>query len=262
MGIVNITPDSFSDGGKYFTPEAAVRHALALLEDGADILDLGACTTKPFSEPVSPAEEQRRLLPVMEKLKALTDIPLSIDTFYPETVKATLRAGADIINDVSGVFNAETAALVKEYGAGYIVMHGGVKLAPAQTDHVYPAGVVNDVQMFFDEISEKLLAAGIERSHICLDPGFGFMKDAAQNAEMLKNLSLLDVNGYPFLIGLSRKRFIGALTEDPDASDRLGGTLAADVLAAHDGADIIRTHEVKLHKKALALVDALRDGVT
>ena len=257
MGIVNITPDSFSDGGKYLSASSAIAHALTLMEDGADVLDLGACSTKPFSEAVSPEEEQRRLLPVLSELKKLTDIPLSVDTFYTDTARKALEAGADIINDVSGIFSAETAALVKEYNAGYIVMHGGVKLAPSHAENDYPMGVVNDVQMYFDDVTEKLLLAGLEKTHICLDPGFGFMKNTAQNAELLRSLSLLDTNGCALLVGLSRKRFIGELSGDADVSDRLAGTLAANVLAARDGADIIRTHEVKLHKRALALIDRL-----
>ncbi len=257
MGIVNITPDSFSDGGKYLSVSSAVAHALTLMEDGADVLDLGACSTKPFAEAVSPEEEQKRLLPVLGQLKKLTDIPLSVDTFYTDTARKALEVGADIINDVSGVFNAETASLVKEYNAGYIVMHGGVMLAPSHAENDYPMGVVNDVQLYFDDVTEKLLSAGLEKTHICLDPGFGFMKNTAQNAELLRSLSLLDTNGCAFLVGLSRKRFIGELSGDADASDRLAGTLAANVLAARAGADIIRTHEVKLHKRALALIDRL-----
>lgn len=257
MGIVNVTPDSFSDGGKYYSPQAAAEHALSLVADGADIIDLGACSTKPFAEAVSPAEEQRRLLPVITQLKKLTDVPLSVDTFYADTAKKALEAGADIINDVGGVFDPETAACVREYNAGYIVMHGGVRLAPSHTQRDYPIGVVNDVQRFFDEITERLTRAGIDASRICLDPGFGFMKNTAQNAELLSSLSFLDTNGSALLVGLSRKRFIGELSGDADESDRLAGTLAANVLAARMGADLIRTHEVKLHKKALRLVDAV-----
>lgn len=257
MGIVNITPDSFSDGGRYFSAEAAVDHALALIEDGADIVDLGACSTKPFSDPVLPEEEQRRLLPALTGLKNKTSVPVSIDSFYPSTVKAALENGADIINDVSGVFNPEAARLAARYGAGYIVMHGGTGLAPAQTAAVYPNGIINAVQSFFDEILPKLENAGVKAENICLDPGFGFMKDTRQNAELLKGLPQINAHGSAVLVGLSRKRFIGELSGAPDPRDRLGGTLAANVLAAASGADIIRTHEIKMHKQAIRLLEKM-----
>ena len=257
MGIVNVTPDSFSDGGKFFSPENAVSHALKLIDEGVDIIDLGACSTKPFSEPVSSEEEISRLIPVIKELRKRTDVPVSIDTFYPETAEIMLSEGADIINDVGGVFNTETAELIKNSGAGYIVMHGGVKKAPAQCEKEYPLGVVNDVQLFFDEMQEKLISFGINKEQLCFDAGFGFMKNTAQNALLLKNLSLLSTDGCALLTGLSRKRFIGELSENTDASDRLAGTLAANILAVSGKTDIIRTHEVKLHKEALKLVDSV-----
>lgn len=257
MGIVNITPDSFSDGGKYFSTEAAVSHSLRLIEDSADIIDLGAMSTKPFSKSVTPHEEQERLLPVLRELRKKTEVPISVDTIYPETVYAAINEGADIINDVSGVFSPEIAGYVKENNCGYIVMHGGVKRSPAQTVCDYPMGIINHVQMFFDEILTQLTDFGIEKEYICLDPGFGFMKTAEQNRELLKNLSILDTNGVALISALSRKRFIGELSQDSDASDRLGGTLAANILSVWEGADFIRTHEVAIHRKALNLIEKI-----
>ena len=258
MGIVNVTPDSFSDGGKFFSVPAAIEHALSLVEDGADIIDLGACSTKPFSVPVTSDTERERLLPVIAGIKKCSDVPLSIDTFYPSTAEAVLSAGADIINDVGGIFDPDTCAVVKKYGAGYIVMHGGVKLAPAQTEFEYKNGIITDVNAFFAEISEKLTHFGIRKECICFDPGFGFMKNTGQNLELLKNLRKLEKNENALLVGLSRKRFIGELSGDDDPTDRLAGTLAANVLAAVNGADIIRTHDVKLHRQAICLADEYR----
>lgn len=255
MGIVNITPDSFSDGGRYLTKGAAVEHALSLIEDSADIIDLGAMSTKPFSQPITPKEEQNRLLPVLKELKKKTTVPISVDTVFPETVYAAICEGADIVNDVSGVFVPETAEYVKENACGYIVMHGGVKCSPSQTLCDYPMGIVNHVQMFFDEIYSRLIDFGFNREYICLDPGFGFMKNTAQNTELLKNLSLLDTQGVALMSALSRKRFVGELSQDDNAEDRLGGTLAANIASVYGGADIIRTHEVAIHRKALNLIE-------
>lgn len=260
MGIVNITPDSFSDGGKYFDTDSAVEHALELIEDGADIIDLGACSTKPFSSAVTPDEEIKRLLPVLCELKKRTDTPLSVDTFNTETAAVALQNGAMIINDVSGVFCENTAMLIKEYGAGYIVMHGGVKVAPSETECNYPAGIVNHVQSFFDETVYLLEKLGLSKGQICLDPGFGFMKNTRQNAELLRNLGLLDNNGCTLLAGLSRKRFVGELSGDSDPSDRLAGTLAANLIAVKNGARIVRTHDVRMHKRAFALFDSVQNG--
>lgn len=258
MGIVNITPDSFSDGGKYYDPAAASEHALALVRDGADIIDLGACSTRPYAaDPVSPREEQDRLLPVLKELRRKVSVPLSIDTFNADTALKALEAGADIINDVSGIFRPDIAEAVREYRAGYIVMHGGVKIAPSQTEHLYPDGLLYEIHSFFDDVTQQLASVGIEKDYICLDPGFGFGKNTLQNAELLRDLERLSVKEYALLAGLSRKRFIGALSGDADASDRLAGTIAANVMCAERGADIIRTHEIRLHKQALAMSDAI-----
>lgn len=256
MGILNVTPDSFSDGGKYNTTEKAVAHALKMAEDGADIIDIGAVSTRPFGEYADEEEEWGRLKNILPVLRRETELPLSVDTFRPVVAEKALALGADIINDVGGVFSQEMAALIKKYDAGWILMHGGVNVNASQTETDYPMGIVNHVQEFFDETVMKTAAAGIDISHICLDPGFGFMKNTRQNAELLDCLELLDPNGAALLCALSRKRFIGELSGDL-SSERLPGTLAANVLAALKGADIVRVHDVAEHKKALSLLNGL-----
>ena len=222
MGIVNITPDSFSDGGKYYSPEAALTHSLELLSDGADILDLGACSTRPFSVPVDAGEEQRRLLPVIRELKKQTSVPVSVDTFYSDTAEKALEAGADIINDTGGNYDERMIDVVREYGAGYIVMHGGVRLAPSEKVCCYPNGIVHEVKQFFDNMYEKLLDSGIRQEKICFDPGFGFMKNTQQNLSLLRELEKIKKKNGALLVGLSGKRFVGELSGETNAADRFG----------------------------------------
>lgn len=260
MGILNVTPDSFSDGGKYYTPATALSHALEMLNSGADIIDIGAASTRPFSKTVDEVEEWERLSAVLPVLRKQTAAPISVDTFNVSVAERALDAGADIINDVGGVYSPEMAALIKKYNAAWVIMHGGVKTAPAEHSTAYPAGIVNHVQMFFDDALSRAAADGLELSQLCLDPGFGFSKDTAQNTELLRGLRLLDCGGAALMSALSRKRFIGELSQDADAADRLGGTVAADIFSAVNGADIIRTHEVELHKKALRTIDRLIYG--
>ena len=257
MGILNITPDSFSDGGKYDSVNTALSHASELIAGGADIIDIGAVSTRPGSSPADEKEELARLEKILPAIRKSFDIPISVDTFRPAVAGLCLEAGADIINDVSGIYSPEMAETVKRYDAGWILMHGGVLISGAGEKREYPAGVINDVQYFFDEVTVSAARDGIDVSRICLDPGFGFGKDTLQNRELLSGLDLLDSNGAALIAALSRKRFIGELSDDKDA-DRLGGTLAADVIAVMKGADIIRTHETALHSKAMKLTEALK----
>lgn len=243
MGILNVTPDSFSDGGRYLSPEDALKRAGEMLRQGADIIDIGAMSTRPGSAPVTPDEEIGRLSPVLKALSKNSEAVISVDTVNPETAEFSLENGAHIINDVSGVFNAETAQTVKKYNAGWIVTHTcGV---PAGTSVDYPDGVVKSVNDFFDSVLRKCAEYGIEKSHICLDAGFGFAKTVDDNIELLKNLDKTVRNDTAFLTGLSRKRFIGALTETEKADERVIGTVAADIIALMKGSDIIRVHDVK-----------------
>lgn len=257
MGIVNVTPDSFSDGNKFFSPENAIEQCEKLIVDGVDIIDIGACSTRPFSEEVSPEEEWERLSPVLTALRENRDIIISVDTYNISVAEKALENGADIINDVSGVYSPEMAQLIKKYNAGWILMHGGVKTGKTESVVEFENGVAQSVQDFFDDVLFNAQNDGIPQENICLDVGFGFSKTNGQNIELFKNLDSLDTGYCAMLSGLSRKRFIGELSEDEDISDRLGGTLAANVLSVEKGVDIVRVHEVALHKKALTLADKL-----
>jgi dihydropteroate synthase len=261
MGVLNVTPDSFSDGGLFYSEDDALKRAKQMLLEGADIIDIGGMSTRPgsepvSSEPVSEVEELRRVIPVIESIrKELPDAIISVDTFRPIVAEKAMTAGADIINDVSGVFNANMAAIVKKYGAGYIVMHSAG--LPSGEFPVYEKGVVSAVAEFFRDITDKLIKFGIKKSHICLDPGFGFAKGVEDNLQLLKNLSSLKHKDMALLVALSRKRFIGAITDESDPKKRLEGTLAANFRAVEGGADIIRVHDVKEHKSFLKAADEL-----
>lgn len=256
MGILNVTPDSFSDGGKYFSPSDALEHALRMAEEGADIIDVGAVSTRPGGVRTDTEEEWRRLSSVLPVLRREISLPISVDTFREEIAEKCLDAGADILNDVSGLYRQSVARIVKKYDAGWILMHSGVLVCETAAEREYPIGVVNDVQGFYDEAAVAAAADGIDVGRLCFDPGFGFGKNVAQNAELLRNFDLLDPNGAAQLCALSRKRFIAALSDDASA-ERLGGTLAADVLAVTKGADILRVHDVALHRKAVEMLGGL-----
>lgn len=254
-GIVNVTPDSFSDGGLFLEADNAVRHAGKLFSDGADIIDLGAMSTRPGSEPVTVSEEISRLAPVLEKLQN-KDIIISIDTVNPETAEYCLSNGADIINDVSGVFNKDMADVVKKYHAGWIMTH--TCNVPSGTVVDYPDGVVNAVNDFFDDFLQKCDNFGISREYICIDPGFGFAKTTYDNIELLKNLEKTVRDDVAHMTALSRKRFIGELTKTTDAADRLCGTLAADMIALMKGTDILRVHDVRETIQTIAIYNSIK----
>ena len=241
MGILNYTPDSFSDGGMYFTPEKALEHALLMQEQGADIIDIGANSTRPDAEILSASEEKERLVPVLEAICGKVTAAVSVDTFYPECAEVALRAGADIINDVSGAFNPEIAKLAAEYGAGYVVMHN-----PCGSSDVaqYPDGVVAELRKFFVEAIELAAKCGLPKSQLCLDPGFGFGKSYNDNLEILRNMQWLRFKGIALLAACSRKRFIGEASGEKNSALRDSGTVAANTAAIMGGADIIRVHDV------------------
>jgi len=257
MGILNVTPDSFSDGGKYFTLKEAMRQAERMIDEGADIIDVGAVSTRPFSEYVSPEEEWERLKDILCEIRKNFIVPVSIDTFNPFTAERCLDSGADIINDVSGVFSSEMAELIKRYNCGWVVMHGGVSVRKTEEETVFSDGIINDVNNFFEDILREITLLGIPKEHICLDAGFGFSKNNEQNNELLENYEKINKYGLPLLCALSRKRFIGELTGDTDSEKRDEGTLAANIIACSKGADIIRVHNVALHKKAFLVFDGI-----
>lgn len=257
MGILNVTPDSFYDGGRYFDPPAAVERALRLAEEGADIIDIGALSTRPNADRADEAEELRRLSAVLPAVRKALSLPISVDTYRPAVVRYALDAGADIINDVSGGFNPETAASVKAYGAGWVLMHAGPENAKTETEAAYPLGVVNHVQLFFDEVAEKAAAFGIPEEKLCMDPGFGFAKNIRQNQTLLRGMPQLDTGRSALLCALSRKRFIRAAACGETDDAVLAATLTADLFAAYSGADILRIHDVAAHRNMTAAFDCL-----
>lgn len=255
MGILNVTPDSFSDGGEFFGADAAVNHAKKMLSDGADIIDIGAMSTRPGSEPVSYSEEIRRLEPVLKELCAIENIIISVDTINPETADYALNAGAHIINDVSGYFNPDMASVVKKYNAGWIMTHTGAVASGTVVE--YPDGVTVAVKDFFESFISDCEKFGISKDYICIDPGFGFAKTTDDNIELLQNLEKLVRPDVAFLTALSRKRFIGEITETSDAGERLAGTLTADIIALMKGTDMLRVHDVKETKQSIAIYNSI-----
>ena len=254
MGILNYTPDSFSDGGLYFTPEKALAHAIEMQEQGADIIDIGANSTRPDAKILGATEEKERIIPVLEAVRPSVTAAISVDTFYPACAEAALKAGADIINDVSGVFNPETAKLAVKYGAGYIVMHN-----PCGSSEVseYPDGVVADLRKFFVDALELAAKFGLPKEQLCLDPGFGFGKSYEDNLEILRNLEWLKFKGVALLAAGSRKRFIGKASGEENPALRDAGTVAAHTAAIAGGADIIRVHDVFSGVQAARVADEI-----
>ena len=232
MGIVNVTPDSFSDGGLFVNAENAVKHALELERDGADIIDIGAQSTRPGYNEISPQEEWERLEPVLKELRGKTPLPISVDTYFPFVAKRALETGADIINDVSGALLPEMAEIIKESGAGWVIMHNG-------------AGGINEVGGFFKNAKEKCREYGISPEQLCFDMGIGFGKSYEENLELIANVEKYKQNGFPLLLGVSRKRVIGAASCQPEPEKRIYGNISADTAAVLGGADIIRIHDVK-----------------
>lgn len=253
MGVVNVTPDSFSDGGLYLDPDRAIAHGRELLEQGADILDVGGESTRPGADPVAAGEEMRRVLPVVEALAAAT---ISIDTYKAAIATAALDAGATIVNDVTALRgDPQMAALCAERGVPVILMHMRGEPRTMQNDPVY-ADVVAEVREFLAERIGFALDAGIARERIWVDPGIGFGKTAHHNHELLRRLPELASLGQPLVVGTSRKGFIGAL-DGSSADERLGGTIASTVLAAGAGADVLRVHDVAEVGQALTVAAAI-----
>jgi len=256
MGIVNVTPDSFSDGGKFFSPAKAVAHALELVEQGAEILDIGGESTRPGAEPVDEAEELRRAIPVIKKLTARVKVPLSIDTVKPAVARVALDAGASIVNDVAASRNDEAMwKVVAEFHAGYICMHAHDSPQTMQQNPTYH-NVVREVSEFFRERLVKLNTCGIADDQIVFDPGIGFGKTLEHNLQLLANLSRFTKLKRPLLIGVSRKSFIGKLL-GTTLNERLPASLACATLAVADGVQIIRAHDVAETVQAVRLAEAL-----
>jgi dihydropteroate synthase len=255
MGVVNVTPDSFSDGGLYLDPEAAVAHGRELAEAGAEILDVGGESTRPGADHISEEEELRRVVPVIRGLSE-SQSRISVDTSKAAVAAAALDAGAEIVNDVTALRgDAEMAGLCAERAVTVVLMHMLGDPRTMQDDPRY-GDVVDVVKAFLAERLESAVAAGIAEERIWLDPGIGFGKTAAHNMELLRRLSELRELGRPLVIGTSRKSFIGKIDGSP-ADQRLGGTIATSVLAAAEGAEVLRVHDVAEVRQALAVAAAV-----
>ncbi|MGH9379053.1 MAG: dihydropteroate synthase [Thermoanaerobaculia bacterium] len=262
MGVLNVTPDSFSDGGLWLDPEAAVARGLEMLREGADLLDLGAESTRPGggvygggADPVPADEELRRLLPVLTRLRAATDAPLSVDTRKPEVAREALLAGADLINDVTGLSDAAMRAVVGEAGCPAIVMHARGDL-PTMQRQIRFADVVAEVAGELARSVERAVADGVPRERLLVDPGIGFGKTAEHNLALLRNLAALHDLGCPVVVGASRKSFISAVS-DGGPDERLGGSLAAVGWAALQGVAVVRVHDVAATAQFLRLWEAI-----
>ncbi len=255
MGIVNVTPDSFSDGGKFFGRDEAIAHSLKLLDEGADILDIGGESTRPCATPVEEDEELRRVIPVIEAVhQARPAAFLSIDTSKPAVAKAAVAAGAQIINDVSGLTDPAMIAVARESAAGVCAMH--MQGTPrTMQDNPFYEDVAEDIFTFLLARRDALAAASIDRERICLDPGIGFGKTHEHNLTLIANCWRFHDLGCPLLVGHSRKGFIGKVLGDKDA-DRIFGTIGAAMSLAAQGVQILRVHDVLAVRQALALFAA------
>lgn len=259
MGVVNVTPDSFVDGGRFLDPDTACAHARALAAEGADILDVGAESTRPGAAPVPVREELGRLVPVLERLLKDPPCPVSVDTYKPEVAEAALELGAHMVNDVTGLqAGPELARVCARHGAALALVHMQGTPATMQLRPHY-ADLLGEVRARLQAAVTEAEAVGVRPDAICVDPGIGFGKTVGHNLTLLRRLDALAPLGKPILVGPSRKRFIGALLDVPPA-ERLEGTLAAAVAAVSGGAHILRVHDVAAVRRAVRVAEAIRDA--
>jgi dihydropteroate synthase len=257
IGILNVTPDSFSDGGEFLNPDEAVAQAGRLLDEGAQIVDVGGESTRPGSDPVSPEEELRRVAPVVRGiLAARPEAVVSIDTYRVSTAEAALDAGARVVNDVTALGDPRMAGLVAERGCPVILMHMRGEPKSMQQDPFYE-DVVREVRDFLARRAERAVRAGVEEGNIVLDPGIGFGKTLEHNLKLLNRLDALVELGFPVLVGTSRKSFLGRISGG-GPKERLFGTVATNVIAYERGATFFRVHDVRANKEALAVAAAVR----
>lgn len=254
MGILNLTPDSFYDGGRHHAVDAALEHARRLIAEGAEMLDLGAESSRPGATPVSSAEEQARLLPVLEALRPLTDLPLTVDTYRADTARAARAAGADAVNDIAGATDPGMLPLVAEAGCGIILMHMQGRPENMQDAPTYD-DPVDEVRRWLDARAAAAEKAGVPAGRIMVDPGIGFGKTLEHNLALMRHLGHLAA-GRPHLLGASRKGFIGHVT-DADVNDRLPGSLAALGAAYLGGATVVRVHDVAASRQFLDVLAAI-----
>jgi dihydropteroate synthase len=259
VGVLNVTPDSFSDGGRFFSESAAIEHATRLADEGADIIDIGGESTRPGSDPISVDEELRRVIPVIEALIDRTKIPISVDTYKSAVAMSALEAGATIVNDISGLtFDPEMVNVVASHGASVIIMHMKGMPKTMQVDPEYD-DVVDEVKTFLQRQARVAADRGI--SQIIIDPGIGFGKKLEHNLELFSRLEELTELGYPLMVGPSRKSFIGTILNLP-VDSRLEGTAAAVAASILKGANLIRVHDVVAMKRVAQVVDAIKQGAS
>lgn len=259
MGILNVTPDSFSDGGRFDSPERAADRAVAMVDEGADIIDIGGESTRPNVSPVPAADELRRVVPIVEKLAGIVSVPLSVDTYKAVVAREAIAAGAEIVNDVSGfTFDAAMAETVASSTAGAVLMHTRGRPTEMQKDTVY-ADLVGEVAEFLAAAVARAEKAGIGRERIVVDPGIGFGKSLTGNLELLRRLAELSGIGCPLLVGTSRKAFIGKVL-DREVDGRLFGTAATVAAAVMNGARIVRVHDVRPMRDVVDMTWAIMKG--
>lgn len=257
MGVLNVTPDSFSDGGEFYNPAAALEQAQRLVESGADIIDVGGQSTRPNAEQVSVEEELHRVLPVIKQLRSVLSVPISVDTTRASVAQKAVEAGADLVNDISGgTFDPNMLPVVAELDVPIVLMHirGTPQTMQQLTEY---QDLIGEIYDFLERQIAAAIAAGIKTSHLIIDPGIGFAKTAQQNWEILRQLSKFRCLGVPILVGPSRKSFIGRLLNKPDPKDRLLGTAAACCGAIAGSADILRVHDVREMHDVCRVADAI-----
>lgn len=260
MGILNVTPDSFSDGGHFVDHGKAEGHGLAMVDEGAQIIDVGGESTRPGALPVSLDDELSRVIPVIERLRKQSDVIISIDTMKAEVARQAVAAGADIINDVSGLRDPLMLEVAARSGVALIVMHMKGEPQTMQTNPVYE-DVVREVRDFFVAQMQRLQQAGIESSRIAFDPGFGFGKALEHNLALMRNLASLRVAGRPLVVGVSRKSMIAKLINDADMEQRYWPTVAWTAWMRDAGADVFRVHDVKGNFEAMRMMEAIVHGM-
>lgn len=259
MGILNVTPDSFSDGGLFFDSDTAVSHALEMVKEGADIIDVGGESTRPYAERVSLQEELDRVIPVIERINKAVPVPISIDTLRAEVAREALSAGAAIINDISALrFDPEMLSVAAEANVPVILMHMKGTPGNMQNDPTYE-DVIQEISLFLNEAMDRAIKGGVDRNMILLDPGIGFGKTFDHNLMILRELNRFQALGRPLLIGSSNKAFIGHIL-NREAHERETGTMATVAAAAMGGAHIVRVHHVKAAVETVKIVDAIKRG--
>lgn len=256
MGILNVTPDSFYDGGKYFHRDDAISRGMKLVEDGADIIDIGGESTRPGSVPISEEEELKRVIPVIEELSKRTSVPISIDTYKSRVAEAAIDAGAQIVNDISGMkFDEKMAQVVAEKGVPVVIMH--IKGTPRDMqNNPYYEDIIQEIFNYFEDRISFAVSRGIAENKIIIDPGIGFGKRPEDNLFLIKNLGSFKIFGKPIMIGVSRKSFIGKILNLPP-EERLEGSISATLYALSEGAKVVRVHDVKEIKRCIAIYNKI-----